>query len=1286
MSVEIDEETESSVGFLYRAMLDRDPKKRRVKPVQKHMMQLDFGPDDSSGDEDYEGEEFTDSEEDSDDSTSKGSPRAAAEDVEDCSEEDIEDESDEDEEEEEGEEESIAGLIERARQMSDQLKVEGKSGLASSKVKICICCVCLGESSDEEDEIVECDGCGVSVHEGCYGISESHSIASTESSASTEPWFCDACKAGVRPSCELCPNSGGIYKETDTGRWVHIVCALYIPGVAFGDVDKLSPVTLFEMSYSVWGAKACSICEDERFARTGVCISCDAGMCRTYFHVTCAQRQGLLSEASPDEDIADPFYAYCKVHADKFSVKAKKRNWLAIQSRVKQHAEEGKNLDNKEKLRVERKLRRHRQKFLAAKAKRPPPWVPKEKIPRFLTTSPAAVRRMMKKAELLGINPQVPNSACSKGEHKTRWHIAPALSAEFASYYLDRNVKMSNIKTQMKELLVQNNKLQDQERILRLQYDQVSSDGKQLNAINSRLRHEAEKLQKILGDILGKKLPVPEVLKPKKVIRSPTRRETPRSPPPIIHPCGICKTSRDQHLLAKCDSCKNHYHLGCLDPPLTRMPKKTKLQGWQCSECVDSSNDDSENMGIDSKAPMRLRDKIKAPVKFTPPHLQPDFFKNKRDKKKYPKSKKKIPAKRKLEEGEEEATKDEPKSEDVQPMPPKKPKASYVKKVKKVDVRTECSVCNLPGTNGNLVRCDMCKLCFHFECLDPPRKKTPKQRGYSWHCEACDSGEDESEEEEMDVENENEEENTKQEKIDKGSSPSKVKGHSPEISQEGSAKKKSSPAGGEGRRSKSPKGHPKVKGKESPAKSEESKKRKQTTPTKSDDVEEHDVPVCTKKKGPSGSPGSSTRPTSPKSSETSDGKKDSADKVSPKRAKSMSPKGEGNNKRSKTPTKSNSPKSTSPGILISPSKDLLLKAKPVIEVEDIKSPSKVKRERNPAVLTESSPKRKTGAGNKSPKMSKSPEEGKKSAKTTSPKVKTKKESQGQVKVTPDKSPSKEDKIPQELEPLDTKTGELRKSPGEKIEHGNKKDLPKIHQEPKASPEKKSKSKASKLPETAKLVDEGDDEGKAAQGSSAKTTPPAGKGKGTRNKTPDRKKTGKGESVGKSAKQKSPDGKKLAKEDNDEKNGKMKTHDVKKPEKDEYVQKGSDPKIPEGKKLGKDDSGKEKDSQPPASRKKTENVMSKKVDEFSDKEEMEGTKKTEEYDPLPKPTSRKVDENEDEKKNVLPEAYKLCSEEASACPGAKESMPCDQEEPKSKQVKPLVPDAKEDQEIKTDENH
>lgn len=75
--------------------------------------------------------------------------------------------------------------------------------------KILVCAVCLGDHSDDLNEIVTCDGCSVSVHEGCYGISDSISVSSTVSSSSTEPWFCDACKAGVdNPPCELCPNLG----------------------------------------------------------------------------------------------------------------------------------------------------------------------------------------------------------------------------------------------------------------------------------------------------------------------------------------------------------------------------------------------------------------------------------------------------------------------------------------------------------------------------------------------------------------------------------------------------------------------------------------------------------------------------------------------------------------------------------------------------------------------------------------------------------------------------------------------------------------------------------------------------------------------------------------------------------------------------------------------------------------------------------------------------------------------------------------------------------------------
>lgn len=293
---------------------------------------------------------------------------------------------------------------------NDYLKSSGdyspiKLKLPKLMTKLLVCSVCLGDVSHEVDEIgkyhwlarfsfansnsyflsfaylVECDSCGITVHEACYGVTndtdnDADSVNSNASSASTEPWFCDSCLANVtNPNCDLCPNVGGIFKQTDVKRWVHLVCALYIPGVAFNDTSHLSGVTLFEVPPDRWSARTCILCEDERLSRTGVCISCDAGMCKSYFHVSCAQSHGLLSEAQTAEEteLVDPFYAHCKVHAsDKAVVKAKRRNWLALQSKMKikrQHQQE-----NSLNERIARKLQRARIKWLKMEEMKQPPW------------------------------------------------------------------------------------------------------------------------------------------------------------------------------------------------------------------------------------------------------------------------------------------------------------------------------------------------------------------------------------------------------------------------------------------------------------------------------------------------------------------------------------------------------------------------------------------------------------------------------------------------------------------------------------------------------------------------------------------------------------------------------------------------------------------------------------------------------------------------------------------------------------------------------------------------
>lgn len=72
-----------------------------------------------------------------------------------------------------------------------------------------------------DNDIVTCDSCGLSVHEGkppyifswqqatptgCYGVPEDDGVDETQSnisSFSTIPWFCDPCKANVKNPVSL---------------------------------------------------------------------------------------------------------------------------------------------------------------------------------------------------------------------------------------------------------------------------------------------------------------------------------------------------------------------------------------------------------------------------------------------------------------------------------------------------------------------------------------------------------------------------------------------------------------------------------------------------------------------------------------------------------------------------------------------------------------------------------------------------------------------------------------------------------------------------------------------------------------------------------------------------------------------------------------------------------------------------------------------------------------------------------------------------------------------------
>ncbi|XP_013144933.1 PREDICTED: protein AF-10 isoform X9 [Papilio polytes] len=176
------------------------------------------------------------------------------------------------------------------------------------------CCVCSDERGWPDNPLVYCDGngCTVAVHQACYGIV----------TVPTGPWFCRKCespefKGKVR--CELCPSKSGALKRTDTGGWAHVVCALYIPEVRFGNVTSMEPIVLRLIPPERY-SKVCYICQDSgksHRANAGACMQCNKSGCKQQFHVTCAQSLGLLCEEAGNYLDNVKYCGYCQHHYGK---------------------------------------------------------------------------------------------------------------------------------------------------------------------------------------------------------------------------------------------------------------------------------------------------------------------------------------------------------------------------------------------------------------------------------------------------------------------------------------------------------------------------------------------------------------------------------------------------------------------------------------------------------------------------------------------------------------------------------------------------------------------------------------------------------------------------------------------------------------------------------------------------------------------------------------------------------------------------------------------------------
>nr|CAG8572471.1 7693_t:CDS:2 [Entrophospora candida] len=134
-----------------------------------------------------------------------------------------------------------------------------------------------------------------------------------------DPWYCDKCLATSSEvvACILCPKRTGAFRRLkeeegfETNGWVHLVCALWMPGMLIENPQKLTEVKIDSVNELNWKKKCC-ICPKE-VSNQGATVCCDFSGCQNWIHITCAHDYNLL-ELKNNPEMVDPYFVYCKGH------------------------------------------------------------------------------------------------------------------------------------------------------------------------------------------------------------------------------------------------------------------------------------------------------------------------------------------------------------------------------------------------------------------------------------------------------------------------------------------------------------------------------------------------------------------------------------------------------------------------------------------------------------------------------------------------------------------------------------------------------------------------------------------------------------------------------------------------------------------------------------------------------------------------------------------------------------------------------------------------------------
>lgn len=175
------------------------------------------------------------------------------------------------------------------------------SFMAESDNLVWTCSICHEEPM-RDAPLVYCENCGIAVHQQCYGYPLLKSIPE-------EDWFCDYCTANASSGCVLCPQSGGVLKRTTDARWVHLLCAMWLPEAFFRVPEGSDAIDVLHIPESRFN-ETCFICKEPR----GACMTCSDSECNAAFHVTCALKRGIKFKYETCRSGADIVFATCNRH------------------------------------------------------------------------------------------------------------------------------------------------------------------------------------------------------------------------------------------------------------------------------------------------------------------------------------------------------------------------------------------------------------------------------------------------------------------------------------------------------------------------------------------------------------------------------------------------------------------------------------------------------------------------------------------------------------------------------------------------------------------------------------------------------------------------------------------------------------------------------------------------------------------------------------------------------------------------------------------------------------